>query len=106
MTKDQKPAGKKTSNWIIPAIVAVFVAGTIYWVGRQNSSAPEQQPAASAPAAATEPTGPSAMMNAPEPTPDTIPSASAARAAKPYPRRTASQFPIHHRARLSGGARH
>ena len=95
-TKPEPPAAtRRGSNWIIPAIVAVFVAGTIYWVDRQNSSAPEQQPAASAPAATTEPPGPSAMMNAPEPTPDTIPSYfGSEEAAKPYPKTLPpSQFP-------------
>jgi hypothetical protein len=95
MTKDQNPTGKKTSNWIIPAIVALFVAGMVYWINQQNSVAPAQQPSASAPAAASESTGPSVMMNAPEPTPETIPSHfGSAEAAKPYPKTLPpEQFP-------------
>jgi hypothetical protein len=78
---------------MVPAIVAVIVAGFIYWAMNQ-SSAPEPQgaPAANAAPAAGEPT---ASM-APEVTGDTIPSYFAsAEAAQPYPATLSpAQFPI------------
>ena len=95
MSKQSKQQlGKKNSNsWIVPAVMAVFVAGIMYW-GMNQSSTPAPQPSASAPASAPA-AGPVASM-VPEVTGDTIPSHfSSAEAAKPYPATLPpEQFPI------------
>jgi hypothetical protein len=71
---------KQKTNWTIPIVVAVFIAGTVYWAVRQPSSQPAPQPSASAPAP-----GPAASMM-PEVTSETVPSYFAsAEAAQPYP---------------------
>lgn len=88
-----QPKGSSFNNWMVPAIVAVIVAGFIYWAMNQ-SSAPAPQPVASAPAVAPAPE-PTASM-APEITGDTVPSYFAsAEAAQPYPATLSpDQFPI------------
>jgi Protein of unknown function with PCYCGC motif len=79
--KQPGPNPKSTSNWLVPLIVAVVVAGVFLWVRQQNQPAPQSSDS-TAPAATSEPI---ASM-APEVTGDTVPSYFAsAEAAKPYP---------------------
>ena len=79
----QQPVKKNSNTWIVPAVMAVFVAGIIYW-GMNQSDAPAPQPSASAPASVPA-AGPVASM-VPEVTGGPIPSYFAsAEAAQPYP---------------------
>ncbi len=96
---NQQPRSRK-NNWIVPSVLAIFVAGTVYWaVRRPAQPAPQSSASATAPAApsTTAPDGHSAEAHAtmPEPTPETIPSYFAsAEAARPYPATLPpSQFP-------------
>jgi Protein of unknown function with PCYCGC motif len=88
-------ANTKSGNWLIPALVAVFVLGMIGWINWENSH-PSPEPAGQAAQSddAT-PAATSAIMNAPEPGAETIPSYFAsAEAARPYPATLPpSQFP-------------
>ena len=80
----QKPARKNSNSWIVPAVLAVFMAGIIYWAMNQ-SGAPVPQPSASSSAGARPADGPVASM-VPEVTGDTVPAYfSSAEAAQPYP---------------------
>ena len=84
---NQQAAKRKSSGWLVPAIVAVFVAGVFYWAMNQ-ADAPTPQQSASVPA------GPVASMT-PEVSGETVPAYFAsADAARPYPQTLApEQFP-------------
>jgi hypothetical protein len=80
--RDQQAANRKSANWILPAVLAVFVAGTVYWATQRET--PETPPPASM-APSTMPMGTPSFME-PAATAETIPSYFAsAEAARPYP---------------------
>ena len=79
--KAPQPEKKKSNTWLVPAIVAVVVAGVFFWALNQSNS-PAPQPAASAPAANTAPSAASPASD-----PDLLPAFfTSAEAAKPYPK--------------------
>ena len=81
---NQQSSKPKSNSWMVPAIMAVFVAGIFFWAMNQ-SNAPAPQPSASSPTGAPDASGPVAS-SVPEVTGDTVPSYfSSAEAAKPYP---------------------
>ena len=89
--KQQPAAARKSaaSNWIVPAVVALIVAGVFVWVRQQPVQTP---PSESSTAGA--PAGPVASM-VPEMTGDAVPSYFAsAEVARPYPKTLSpEQFP-------------
>ena len=72
----QKPVKKSSNTWIVPAVLAVFLAGVFYWAMNQaDAPAPAGAPAS----------GPVASMT-PEYTGNTVPAHfNSAEAAQPYP---------------------
>ena len=87
-----RPAKSNSSSWIVPAVLAVCMAGVIYWAMNQ-SAAPAPATASSAAGAPSE-SGPVANM-VPDFTGDTIPAHfESAAAAQPYPKTLPpEQFP-------------
>jgi Protein of unknown function with PCYCGC motif len=80
--KVSEPEKKKSNTWLVPAIVAVVVAGVFFWAFNQSNS-PAPQPAASVPAAPSAP----AASPAPDASPEALPAFfRSAEAAKPYPK--------------------
>jgi Protein of unknown function with PCYCGC motif len=92
--KKQSAPNRKSaaSSWIVPAVMALVVAGIFVWVRQQPV---QTAPSTSAPGGVLPAAGPVASM-VPEDTGDTIPSYFAsAEAAKPYPTTLSpEQFPI------------
>src|SRR5271169_5827584 len=83
--KVPQPEKKKSNTWLVPAIVAVVVAGVFFWALNQSNS-PAPQPSASAPAGDAAPSG-AVASPAPEPSADLLPAFfTSAEAAKPYPK--------------------
>jgi len=86
--RDDQAAKQKSANWILPAVLAVFVAGIVYWATQREAPETPPQPSASATAPAAPPTMPMGTPSLTEPaaTAETIPSYFAsAEAARPYP---------------------
>jgi hypothetical protein len=80
----QKPAKKSSNTWIVPAVLAVFLAGVFYWAMTQADN-PAPQTSASVPAGAAPASGPTASLT-PEYTGSTVPAHfNSAEAAQPYP---------------------
>ena len=94
---DHRAANQKSANWIVPLVLAVFVAGTMYWVVSSPATIPAPQTSTSpadpaqsslnsSPVADHEAHSAMAPATASDPASETIPSYFAsAEAAQPYP---------------------